>query len=386
MIQDKVFLKDLLNIILNYKKRAALIVLFTFAFCIQLTWWMNKSYRSSFEINVYSKYFQNPLISEIIPGVYNIPEMRFTIDSMVKEAISDEFIDELGTEFKLYSKTDDEITAAKQRQYFREQFGYFSTGGQSYKITYVNSDPFVAKKIAERTLEQVRNHFINGRIKTIELVRTIMIRKLNSFNASQKISQRGSENALASKSPDVLASELKKIETSIDALAKQYNKNHPKIINLNEQRKTILSWLEEFKKNGNLFSDTLDTPITVTTDKMISNQLSSKFYAKYHDFNIALDIEKNSLESYIGIIEKPQLPTSPISPKIRIFASVGLILGLIFAFIYIFVSEILLPNKFEQMELEAKLHNSYFLGTLTKKNKFSKDKTISLDTFKNLDS
>jgi uncharacterized protein involved in exopolysaccharide biosynthesis len=87
---DKVMIKDLLLIANRYKWKAAMIVILALGFSIQLTNWMTKQYKSSFEINVYSKYFKNPLISEIIPGVYNVPEMRFTIDSMVKESISDE--------------------------------------------------------------------------------------------------------------------------------------------------------------------------------------------------------------------------------------------------------------------------------------------------------
>ena len=98
MNNDKIFIRDLVNIILKYFWKMAIIVVLCLAFSITLTQVMKKKYQADFEINVYSKYFQNPLISGIIPSVYNVPEMRFTIDSMVKEAISDEFIDKIGTE------------------------------------------------------------------------------------------------------------------------------------------------------------------------------------------------------------------------------------------------------------------------------------------------
>jgi hypothetical protein len=332
------------------------------AFCFQLTFWIEKQFTSTFELNVYSKYFQNPLISGVIPDVYNIPEMRFAIDSMVKEAISDEFVDELGTDYKIYSGTKDPRELARERQMLRDRFSYFSTGGQSYQVSFSHSDPYVAKEIADIVMDRVRRHIVDKRIKTIELVKEVMIRKLNSFNASQKLTQKGSEKVLASKSPDVLKEELVKVNTSIEALSKQYSANHPIMLNLKQRQKTISGWLQEFDVSK--VESTVDLPISMNHDKMISEQLSSKFYAKYHDFNIALEIEKKSLQNYIGIIKNPQLPTAPIWPKKRLFASLGFILGLMISFIYVFISEIIVPSRDEKLASEAELLNTMVLGVL----------------------
>lgn len=364
MNSDKVFLRNLIKTINKYRLRILVICVVTVAFCFQLTFWIDKQFTSTFEINVYSKYFQNPLISGVIPDVYNIPEMRFAIDSMVKEAISDEFVDEIGVKYKIYSGTKDDRQVAKERQMLRDRFAYFSTGGQSYQISFSSSDPYIAKEITERTLEQVKNHIIGKRINTIELVKEVMIRKLNSFNASQKFTQKGSEKALASKSPDVLKEELVKVNTSIAALSKQYSANHPIMLNLKQRQKTITSWLQEFDMSKD--NSAVDLPMSMTHDKVVSEQLSSKFYAKYHDFNIALEIEKKSLQNYIGLIKTPQLPTAPIWPKKRLFASLGFILGLVISFIYVFISEIIVPSKDEQLAAEAEKLGTIVLGTLPK--------------------
>jgi capsular polysaccharide biosynthesis protein len=366
MSTDKVFLRDLVKTINKYRIRILVICAVTVAFCFQLTFWIDKQYTSTFEINVYSKYFQNPLISGVIPDVYNIPEMRFAIDSMIKEAISDEFIDQIGRRYNIYSDTKDEREAAKERQMLRDRFSYFSTGGQSYQISFSSSDPYIAKEITEKTLERVKDHIIGKRINTIELVKEVMIRKLNSFNASQKFTQKGSEKALASKSPDVLKEELVKVNTSIAALSKQYSPNHPIMLNLKQRQKTISSWLQEFDMSKD--DSAVDLPMSMTHDKVVSEQLSSKFYAKYHDFNIALEIEKKSLQNYIGIIKSPQLPTAPMWPKKRLFASLGFILGLVISFIYVFISEIIVPSKDELLALEAAKLGTVVLGTLPKIN------------------
>ncbi len=377
MNSDKIFFRDLIKTISKYRNRIVLICVLTVAFCFQLTFWISKQYTSTFEINVYSKYFQNPLISGVIPDVYNIPEMRFAIDSMVKEAISDEFIDDLGKRYKMYSETKDDREIAKERQALRDKFSYFSTGGQSYQISFSHSDPYIAKEITERTLRQVKDHIVGKRISTIELVKEVMIRKLNSFNASQKFTQKGSDKTLASKSPDVLKEELVKVNTSIAALSKQYSTNHPIMLNLKQRQKTINSWLKEFDMSKD--DSAVDLPMSMTHDKIVSEQLSSKFYAKYHDFNIALEIEKKSLQNYIGLIKTPQLPTAPIWPKKRLFASLGFILGLVISFIYVFISEIIVPSKDEQLALEAEKLGTFVLGVLPKMNEVSSGPALKRD-------
>ena len=118
-----------------------------------------------------------------------------------------------------------------------------------------------------------------------------------------------------------------------------------------------------YRKND---GENLEITFGMTPDRLINEQLSSKFYTKYHDFNIALDIEKKSLETYIGLIRIPQLPTAPIWPKKRLFASLGLIMGLVISFIVVFMNEVILPSREEKLKAEAVLLGTMVLGTLPK--------------------
>tara|TARA_B100001971_G_scaffold215185_1_gene259372 strand:+ start:41343 stop:42506 length:1164 start_codon:yes stop_codon:yes gene_type:complete len=363
MNSEKVKIRELFSVLYRYKISIFLIFVITLGFSIQITTFLKKKYKSEFEINVYSKYFKNALISDIIPGVYQIPEMRFTIDSMVKEAISDDFIDQIATDFKIYSLDTDELTLAKNRQFLRNRFSAFSTGGQSYQVTFTDSDPYVAKLVAERTLDRVKAQFVNSRIETIEMVKQMMFNRLKALNASQKFSEKGSEKALASKSPDVLQAELDKINANYSALSKQYNTSHPKIQELLARKRTIEIWLEEFEQSSFSNSD-VATSFSMPTDKLVNEQITSKFYTKYHDFNMALDIEKKSLESYIGVIKKPQLPTAAIWPKKRLFAAVGFILAMIFSFCYVFIKEVMVPGQSELLQIEAEKLGAVYLGKI----------------------
>lgn len=361
MNSDIVKIRQLLSLLNRHKKAIVSIVGITIGFAISLSFIIQKQFKSQFEINVYSKYFQNPLISAIVPGVYNIPEMRFTIDSMVKEAISDDYIDQVAGEFEIYQLDASEAELAKNRQFLRNRFQYYSTGGQSYRVTFQDSDPYRAKKIAKKTLDRVKGHFIDTRIATIEVVKSIMLERLQALSASQKLGASGTEKALASRSPEALRGELNKIEASISALSKQYNMNHPRLQELVMRRKTVSSWLEEFKEDLGAVHQT-EGAIAIPSDKHISGELTGKFFTKYHDFNMALDIEKRSLESYLGVIERPQLPTAATWPKKRLFGMLGFILGFVFAFLYVFVREVVSPSKLEFTRNEAKDLGGIFLG------------------------
>lgn len=363
MSNDKVNVKDILGKLFKYKVSIILIVGIFLSFSISLTEFLAKTYKSQFEVNIYSKYFKNPLISEIVPGVYNIPEMRFTIDSMVKEAINDDYLDELAQKYKFYSLSLPQEEIAKQRQMLRLRFKYYSTGGQSYRVSIEDSDPYRAKKIAETTLERVKGHFINNRIDTIEVVKQIMLQRLQALNASQKIITDGSDKALASRSPEVLSAELKKINTNIAALKKQYNMSHPKLKELFQRKKTVTNWLEEFKNQFDGL-EAQSAAVAMPMNKELNGQLTGKFFTKFHDFNMALDIEKKSLSSYIGVIERPQLPIAPIWPKKRLFASLCFLLGVSFAFLYIVIKELYAPSRIELLKKEAKEFNTSLLGVV----------------------
>lgn len=384
MLKDKIMIRDLFLLLKKYYLPGIVIIVMSAGFSIMLTKFMAKNYRVDFDINVYSKYFQNPLISGIIPGVYGVSEMRFAIDSMVKEAISDEFIDEIGNDYGIYSNSKDMNQIALERQFLRDRFTTYSTGGQGYRVSFTHTDPIKGKEIAEKTLKVVKGHFIQTRINQIEMVKEVMVKKLTSFNATQNVNKKGSDSALLSKNPKVLKAELSKLNQNLSALKKQYKDNHPKILKLMQKKSTIKEWLIEFddsdaEQTEELGYDVIDTSLAINSDRSVTEKISGRFYAKYHDFNIALEIEKRSLESYIGITKSPQLPTYPISPKKKLFGSVGFLLGLVFAFIYVFFKEFVIPSKDERIAAEEIKFNALFLGFLDQRDNNTKNEALKVN-------
>lgn len=361
-MKEKVYIREFFQLLINYRKQLAIIMGVSVLSLVSLSYILPKSYRSEFELNIYSKYFKNAFISEVIPGMNSIAEMTQTVDSMVKEVLNDDFIDEIGRKYKIYPEKMTDLELAKKRELLRENFEMFSTGGQSYKITFVHKDPLVAYEVSKNVMGAVRNYFIETRLDTIESAKRTIMKKLESVNVTKNIKDNEVySNALAAKSPDVLKSEIIKINQDLSALKMQFNSSHPRIIKLEQRKSTILNWLSEIKNDVGDGKDFTDAPLLMASDHDISENIASKLYAKFNDINIALDIEKKSLESYIGVIQAPQIPTGPLFPKKRLFASLGFMIGLICCFAYVFFCEVMALTPAEKAKvMAAELDCEYF--------------------------
>lgn len=385
-MKESIYIKDFIKLLFKYKKPLVIIMGISLLSLIQLSFILPKSYKSEFALNIYSKYFSNALISDLVPGVNSTPEMTQTVDSMVREVMNDEFIDEIGVKYDIYPKNVDGFELARQRQMLRDQFEMFGAGGNAYQIGFIYKDPSITYEVAKLVLERVKNHFINTRLKTIEIAQDTIQKKLESANVTDKFSGKSGSNII-SKNPTVLQAEINKIDLEISSLKMQFNANHPSIVALAQRRKTIAGWLKEISSNTETAAvaveansgdeksgvqdlddedDSRFAPLLTSSDKETSKNITAKLYANFNNINIALDIERKSLESYIGVTHAPQYPTSVLFPKKRLFASLGFVLGLIFCFLYVFVKEILRGDPLVNAEYNARENHVKFFGVLPK--------------------
>lgn len=367
-MKEKVYIKDFLNLLKRYVKPMAIITGVTVLCFVNLSFILPKSYKSEFELNIYPKYFYNAMISDIVPGINSSPEMTQTVAAMVKEVMNDKFIDEIGTSFKIYKPSMTQYELSRARAEMRDRFEMFSVGGNTYHISFIYKDPAVTLAVANKVLDAVRKHFISTRISTIELAQQTILKKLDSANATKQVTDSESGSPLTTKNPTVLLAQLSKIQQEINSLKLQYNSSHPSIVKLEQKKNVIADYLkstggdsldDEDEESGKAFA-----PVLMSNDKETSKSITSKLYSNFNNINIALDIERESISSYIGITEAPQYPTSPLFPKKRLFASLGLLLGLVFCFIYILYKEVLNAAPMEHAKKTAKDFKGNYFGRL----------------------
>ena len=367
--KDKVYIQDFIKLILKYKFSVLIILAICIGAFVEMSVLIPKRYKSDFELSIYPKYFKNPIINNVIPGVSSSLEMTQTIDANIKELMNDEFIDEVAEKFNFYKKSASEIVLTKEREDLRDRFKAYSSGSQSYRIDFFDSNPKRALAVSNFVLDKVRGFFINSRIETIETVRKIMLSRLESLNVTKKMSGAEiADNALASNNPAVMRSEIAKIDQDISALKKQFNVNHPRVLKLIQRRATIVNWLEQYdptKVEGNNNNELSESPLLLNPGDTLADDIASKLFAKYHDINIALELEKKSLPSYIGVIKAPSLPIAPIWPKKRLFASIGFVIGLIICFLYVLFKEVVLLSIEDKLAIKASALGGLVLGEVS---------------------
>lgn len=368
-MNEKVYIKDFIEMLKRNQKAIGIIMVVSVLTMVQLSFVLPKTFKSEFEINVYSQYFNNSMISELIPGINNSAEMTQAVDAMVKEFLSDDFIDRLGDKFNLYPKNIDDIEKAKQRQMLRDKFEAYTAGGTAYHIAFIHNDPKVTYEVSKEILEAVRNYFIDTRIKNIELAQQTILKKLESANVTKQFTEAGSENnGVATKNPLVLKAEIAKINQEISSLKMQFNASHPSIVKLEQRKLIIENVLKELGPtsdaqvaNNNDNDKESYSPLLMSNDKETSKNITSKLYTNLNNINIALDIERRNVATYIAVTKSPQYPTIALFPKKRIFASLGFMIGLIFCFAYVFYKEIMRENvKDKAIDIANKYDSKYF--------------------------
>jgi capsular polysaccharide biosynthesis protein len=371
-MKEKIYIKEFIQLLTRYLKPMGIIVGITLLCFINLSFILPKSYKSEFELNIYPKYFYNALISDIVPGINSSPEMTQTVAAMVKEVMNDNFVDNIGNIYKIYKKDMTQYELSRARADLRERFELFSSGGNTYHIAFIYNDPAITLAVTNDVMEAVRRHFINTRLSTIEFAQQTIVKKLDSANATKEFTESDTNTQLTTKDPSIVVAELSKIDQEIGSLKSRFNARHPRVVKLQEKKNTLETYLKEI--GGAKIIDDEDedekadgknyAPVLMSNDKETSKSITSKLYSNFNNINMALDIERESISSYIAVTEAPQFPTSPLFPKKRLFASLGLILGLVFSFLYILFKEVIYSAPTEKAKETAQNFRGNFFGRL----------------------
>lgn len=345
---EQLHFDDFLKIIKSRRTRILTIVgvsvgLFLFAALVA-----PKKYKSAAVINVYTKYFKNPLVGQVITELQNTDEIKNNLESLITESIDDQFVDGQAEKHNLYKAEAGKIKRNTERDLLRQRFQITALGHQSFQVAFISSDPQIAKDVAQASLSHIISHLVNHRKKTIESIKE-SIRKRIEFMA---MSQDKVTNPLASAKPEVLKRQLVRIRSEKDALRAQYSAEHPSVKALEAKEKIIARWLEDNKKGS---SNTTNEDPTINEHDQVPilggdsayaiSEINKDLLTKYNYLNIISELENVDQPDYIGIVQYPQVPASPLFPNKVLFMVFGLLLGIVVSAIMILVEEYLLGNS-----------------------------------------
>lgn len=363
MSAEKVYVEDFLKIVVNRKKRLFIFISSGVAIFLALSFVLPKKYKSTAVINVYTKYFKNPLVGQVVAELQNTDEIKNNLTSLVNQAIDDEFVDHIGETYSIYRYGKEKVKRNAERELLSKRFQINALGAQSFSISFVYSDPIVSKEVAAEGLNRVIKHLVKTRRQTIETIKESIRKRIEVMSLSQdKVT-----NPLASSKPDVLKRQLISINSQIESLKSQYSMNHPLIQELLEKQKIIENWLKtKHPGETEVINEKDQMPILGSDSKYAVTEINKDLLTKYNYLNIISELENVENPDYIGIVQHAQIPVSPVFPNKLLFCIFGLLLGVVVSAITIIIEEFVWARSSLYHIKLAKELNIPFLGKLPK--------------------
>ena len=341
------------------------VTLFFTALAVGSSYMLPRKYKSESQFTIYTKYFQNPLVHELIPDQYDTAEMRLQRESLIRQALDEGFLDQIGEKEGFFKKPAGTPERSAEREQLRNQFEIFALNGTTFQVNFIAKDRFVAREVNSLAVDQVTKTLVEQRRKTLANARDAVRARLESIS----MQLNHTVDPVAGSRPELLRKELARSEEELAALLARYSPRHPQVIRLRERIAGLQSWIasdpalkkdapvaheDSFSEPKNLVGGELEAP---------TRDVYSELLKKLNYLNVALQMERPEVVSYFGMIEAPTLPFAAFSPKRVEFLVFGLAGGLLLALFSVLLQEYLVfvaPTP----EKDAAVWGAPFLGTL----------------------
>jgi uncharacterized protein involved in exopolysaccharide biosynthesis len=328
-------------------------------------------YKVHFNLTIYAKYFQSPLIGDFIPGLNESGEMRSQRESLIRQALTPEFLDSLGEKYGIYPSShkgsdtlstyqalrsrlksllvmaglyqpiNTESQRSAERQDLLSHILIFDLNSNTFNVSFTNSSPDVAYNATKDIYTQVIQNLLDIRQRSLFNVRDAIRNRLNSLESSTSMSA----GPITPARPGEIQQELTEVRYQISLLSSQYTDEHPRMKELRERERLLLSRMNN-SPQGRV--QPMLIPMKLPEDGESSREINGDLMKKLNYLNIAIDSDQQHQADYFATSESPIFPTSPLFPKKSLFALWGLALGL---FGSLFVASLL--EYFDRSALHA---------------------------------
>ncbi|MBL7716933.1 MAG: hypothetical protein JNL01_15825 [Bdellovibrionales bacterium] len=324
------------------------------------TYLFEKRYQSRAVLNIPAAYFQVPLVGDLVPAAHDPNEYRSQREALLRVALSNEFLEELGEKFGyfLYPKGDPYRTV--EREYLLKRIEYVGIGSNNYMISVGARTAENSYNLTKMVLERMISTLVEERLARLTRARTAIQNNLNQLK--MEMSRSGlSKAANSNDAPESLEVE----EARLMSLQNQYTEQHPNVV----RQKQKVERLRAEKASADR-KERASAKTKVPGENSISGShralldMHDELLKKLNLLNIVIDMEK-SMETYtyLPVIEDPSIPAIATFPKKRVFAGIGFALGLVLAVLLILFLE-LKKGTFANPTIATQVFDAPFLGSL----------------------
>lgn len=318
-----------------------------------------KQYKSKAILSIQSSYFQNPLVSDLVSQVTDPQELQSQRISLLRMALSTDYIDKLALKYSIYTDKayQDARIQAIEREAFNKSIQYYSLSPTTFEITAKAKEPEDAKELTSDILEQMQQVLINERYETLAKTRqAVETHVRNLGNNIQKIASPVAESTIQA--------ELSKVEAALAGLLIRFTDSHPEVQKLRMKQRSLKAAQPAKSLNSQTKPDDEILASGGTLAKQPAQEVYNDLLKKLNYLAIVLDMEEDKQNvSYLAVIEKPELPVSPIFPNTRLFLILGLISGTVLGLFFCVISELGRRNQLSPIQA-ANLLDAPLLGEL----------------------
>jgi hypothetical protein len=336
--------------------------------------YLPKKYKAHFVLTIYSKYFQSPLIGDFVPGLGESTEMRSQRESLIRQILTPEYLDMLGTKYGIYGAdkknplafswislvnswsealglsdpTSKDSKLSMERESLRARIEINATNSTTFNVGFVYSDPVVTLKVTQDIYAQVIQSLLDVRARTLDNVRGAIQNRLAALPVPTAPVAAAPAPALPPSDEQNVQNELTEVRNQLRYLTSQYTDEHPLVMQMRDRERILVSRLGNFSSASSGGGSHRDGVRAAAGSGETGRDMYSDLSKKLSYINIAIDSDRRHQGDYFAMLETPLYPAAPLGPKKALIVLWGIALGL---FGSLFVSVI--REYFERSTLHA---------------------------------
>ena len=283
-----------------------------------------KWYKSDTILDIQSRYFRNPLVSELVSEVTDPTELKSQRSALIQRALDRDFLNYLGEKFNLFES----IAGTKKRRIERKELlkniEYHSLGATSFRLSTKAKSSEQALSLTEEVLEQVMHVIVSARYGSL-LRAQIAIQSQVEFLA-QTLQDLGLVREVGQ-----LKRRLSVVSDQIKRLSARFTKEHPELIALKKESREISEQIERGALKSTIFDQDIQArAFTHSQSEAPIQDIYHELLKKLSHLEIVLRMEESRDDGgvmYLSILKEPSEPTEPFSPDLIRLIFLGVLGG-----------------------------------------------------------
>lgn len=298
--------------------------------------YLPKQYKAKAIVNIHASYFQNPLVNSVVSDVFDPNEIKGQRQALLQQALSVDFIEDLGNKFKEYKPNVSRKEHAAEREYLAKRIEMYGMGASAFQISVTSNKAQKSLAMIRTVLAQMEKVVLEQRSEALRSTRQAIEKQVTDL---EKVLEENDADGVG-RSSDKVKAEIEKKENEINALLQHFTDKHPEVIKLRSKIKLLKRQYEAMPKGDK--TPTQNIPKVFKSDyaqKSVKEQYDD-LLKKLINIDIVLDRETGMDKSpYFVVTEQPSLPSKPSFPNQQVFLLFGIVGGLLCAGVLVAFAE-----------------------------------------------